>query len=263
MRATKSLGLALIAVIALAAVAAAAASATPLWYECAKVTGGKFAKGCATEGGKGGYEVKPGIGKGKPFKGKGGEAKLHTAIPGKGDIPVECLKFSDAGDLATPNLEVNVVAKFSGCKFAGLPCQTGTKKGEIVTNVLAGEAGYLTKSPLKIGVSLFSEVSPGPGFEASFTCTGSAKIRVHGGVIGTITPVATFSKVATVTYTTAQAEVIPGFKSTINEDQQFEGGAFTVLLTEFEQGKGWEPEGGLPSGQEASAGNKGETLEVK
>jgi len=265
MKRMRILGLAILAVFALGAITAAGASATePGWYECAKEAGGKFEKGCGKEGGKGGYTVKPGIGKGKAFKGKGGLAKLHTSIPGKGDIPVECEKFKDEGHAALPNLQVKVVAKFSKCKFAGLPCQSGVKSGEIVTNSLAGELGYVSKEPLVVGGSLYSEASPGPGFEAEFTCTGAAKIRVHGGVIGTQTgDINAFSKTSEIKYELIEAELIPGFKSKINKDTKFEGGPFTVLLTEFEQGKGWEPEGGLPSGQEASAANKGEAIEVK
>ena len=80
----------------------AGASANPHWYECAKVTGGKFEKGCATEGGKGGFELKEGIGKAEPFKGKGKSATLHTVIPGKGDIKIECASFKDSGRSPCP-----------------------------------------------------------------------------------------------------------------------------------------------------------------
>jgi hypothetical protein len=259
------LGLAILAVFAFGAITAVGASATePGWYGCVKTEGGKFEKGCGAEGGKGGYSILPSIGKGKAFKGKGGLAKLHTAIPGKGDIPVECEKFKDVGNAALPNLQVKVTATFSKCKFAGLPCQSGTKSGEIVTNSLAGELGYVSKSPLVIGASLYNETAPGSGLEAEFTCTGAAKIRVHGGVIGTQEgDINTFSKTSTIDYDVTEAELIPGFKSVINEDTKFEGGPFTILLTEFEQGKGWEPEGGLPSGQEAEGANKGEAIEVK
>jgi hypothetical protein len=245
-------------------VSSPAPGSEPGWWECAKKTGSVFQKGCRATGGKAGYELQPGLGKGKAFKGKGGEAKLHTSIPGKGDIPVECEKFKDEGHAALPNLQVKVKATFSKCKFAGLPCQSGTKKGTIETNSLAGELGYVSKSPLKVGASLYAESEPGAGLEAEFTCTGAAKIRVHGGVIGTQTgDINTFSKSSTTTYVLTEAELIPGFKSKINEDEKFEGGPFTVLLSEFEQGKGFEPEGGLPSGQEGSAENKGEELAVK
>jgi len=266
MKRMRILGLAILAVFALGAIASSAASAVePGWYECAKnKESGKLEKGCLKEGGKGGYEIKPGIGKGKAFKGKGGAAKLHTSIPGKGDIPVECEKFKDIGNAALPNLQVKVTATFSKCKFAGLPCQSGTKSGEIKTNSLAGELGYLNKEAVAVGASLFAESEPGSGLEAEFTCTGAAKIRVHGGVIGTQTgDINAFSKLSTTTYATTEAEFIPGFKSVVNADLKFEGGPLTILLTEFEQGKGWEPEGGLPSGQEASATNKGEAIEVK
>jgi len=269
MKRMRILGLAILAMFAFGAISAVAANAEepkPEWFECAKnKTEGKFEKGCTKEGGKGGYKLQKGVGtKGKAFKGKGGAAKLHTSIPGKGDIPVECEKFKDEGHAALPNLQVKVHAEFSKCKFAGLPCQSGTKKGVIATKELAGELGYVSKSPLKVGASLFAESEPGAGLEAEFTCTGAAKIRVHGGVIGTQGgDINTFSKSSTTTYATTEAELIPGFKSVINEDTKFEGGPFTVLLSEFEQGKGWEPEGGLPSGQEASAENKGEETEVK
>ncbi|MHB8531571.1 MAG: hypothetical protein ACYDC2_02510 [Solirubrobacteraceae bacterium] len=260
------LGLAILAVFALGAMTAAGASATePGWYECAKnKAGGKLEKGCTKEGGKGGYELKPGVGKGKAFKGKGGLAKLHTAIPGKGDIPVECASFKDSGNAVLPNLQNKVVGVFSKCKFAGLPCQSGTKSGEIKTNPAAGELGYVSKSPLVVGASLTSESAPGTGLLAEFTCTGAAKIRVHGAVIGTQEgDINTISKTSSIDYDVVEAELIPGFKSVINEDNKFEGGPTQILLTEFEQGKGWEPEGGLPSGQEAEAANKGEALEIK
>jgi hypothetical protein len=265
MKRMRILGLAILAVFALGVVAASSASAaTPEWTECAKVEGGKFEKGCGAEGGKGGYEKKTGIGKGKAFKGKGGLARLHTAIPGKGDVPVECQKFKDSGSVVAPNLQVKVVAVFSKCAAAGFICQSGTKKGTIETKSMAGELGYVSKEPLKVGASLAAEAEPGAGLLAEFTCTGIASVRVHGAVIGTQEgDINTFSKVSKTVYNVIEAELIPGFKSIINEDTKFEGGPFTVLLSEFEQGKGWEPAGGLPSGQEGTAENKGENLEVK
>jgi hypothetical protein len=260
------IALSVLAVFALGAIVASAASATePGWYECAKnKEGGKLEKGCQTEGGKGGYEVKPGVGKGKAFKSKGGVARLHTAIPGKGDVPVVCEKAKGGGNQALPNLEVKVVAHFQKCSAAGFVCQSGTKKGEIVTNSLAGELGYLSKEPLKIGASLTAESEPGTGLLAEFTCTGIASVRVHGAVIGTQEgDINAFSKTSKTVFKVVEAELIPGFKSIINEDDKFEGGPMEILLSEFEQGKGWEPEGGLPSGQEGTSENKGEAVEIK
>ena len=111
MKRMRILGLAMLAVFAFGAITAVGASATePGWYECLKNKGvGTLEKGCTpAAGGKLGYgRSSPAIGKGKPFKGKGGLAKLHTAIPGKGDIPVECEKFKDSGQPVLPNLQVN------------------------------------------------------------------------------------------------------------------------------------------------------------
>jgi hypothetical protein len=265
MKRMRILGLAILAVFALGAITAAGASAVePGWYECAKEAGGKFEKGCGKEGGKGGYTLKPGIGKGKAFKGKGGLAKLHTWIPEKGDVPVECEKFTDSGNIALPNLTVKVVAKFSKCKAAGFVCQSGAKKGEIVTNPLAGELGYVEKAGPKVGASLASEAEPGKGLLAEFTCTGIAKVRTHGAVIGThLGNINVINKSSETVYKIVETEPAPGFKAITNENKKFEGGPVEILASEFEQGKGWEPAGGLPSGQEGSASNKGEALMVK
>jgi hypothetical protein len=99
---------------------------------------------------------------------------------------------------------------------------------------------------------------------AEFTCTGAAKIRIHGGMIGIVGgDINTFSKVFTLTYSTVEAEVIKGFKSVVDNPTKFEGGPFTDLLTEFEQGLGWEPAGGLPGGFEGGLPSKGEAIEIK
>ena len=102
----KILGLAVLAVFALAAVTAAGASAgtNPVWYECAKAatkgTGHYTSKTCNDtfkETG-GSYVLKPGVGKSKVFKSKGGKATLHTVNPeGELDIPVTCTKFKGVG----------------------------------------------------------------------------------------------------------------------------------------------------------------------
>ncbi len=262
------LGIALVVLFAISMLAAAGASANPHWYECAKVTGGKFEKGCATEGGKGGFELKEGIGKAKPFKGKGGSAILHTVIPGKGDIKIECASFKDSGKLAVPDKEFDVVAVFAKCKSLGSPCKTeGGKKETITTEKLAGNLGWLDKSSLVAGASLFDEAAPGSGFLAAFECEGLAKVRVHGGVIGVVAPVGTISNMATVTYSVGPylGEVSPGYTPQTNPPA-FEEEEVGVLLTELngpETGNTWQPEGGLPSGQETSAINKGEKLEIK
>jgi hypothetical protein len=270
MRNMRILGLALVAVFAIGALAAGSASANPHWYECAKEAGGKFEKGCAKEGGKGGYTLKEGIGKGKAFKGKGSKAILHNVIPGKGDIKIECASFKDSGKVAMPDKEFDVIAVFAKCKSLGAPCKTvGGKKETITTVKLAGNLGWLNKAKNEAGASLFNEAEPnGPAaYLASFECEGLAKVRVHGGVIGALEPVGVLSKEATSTYTVGEflGEVSPGYKPLTNPPA-FEEEEVGVLRTELngpETGNTWQPEGGLPSGQEATAVNKGESLEIK
>ncbi len=261
------LGLALVAVFALVAFAAASASATPNWYECAKNKTAKYEKGCTKEGGKGGYELKIGVGKGKAFKGKGEKAILHNVVPGKGDIKVECASFKDEGKVAAPNKVYGVKSTFSKCKSLGAPCKTeGGKKETITTNALAGELGWLNKEAKVAGESLTNEAAPGSGYLATFECEGLAKVRVFGAVIGSVAPVGSFAKETTTIFAVGPylGEVAPGYTPLVNPPA-FEEGAVGVLLTELngpETGNKWEPAGGLPSGQEGTAVNKGEDLMI-
>jgi hypothetical protein len=274
MKRMRILGCALVAVFALGVLTAASAfaeekSPPPTWYECAKVKGAKLEKGCGKEGGKGGYELKAGIGKGKTVKGKGGKAVLHNVIPGKGDIKVECASFKDELKIALPNLVYGVKSTFSKCKSLGVPCQNeGGKKETIVTETLAGELGYLSSSGPVVGADLANEKTPGAGYLAQFECTGVAKVRVHGSVIGEQKgDVNKFSKTSENIYSVGPylGELSPGYTPLVNQPE-FEGGSADILLTELngpETGNKWEPSGGLPSGQEGTAVNKGEELEVK
>ena len=86
-------------------------------------------------------------------------------------------------------------------------------------------------------------------------------------MIGAVTPVDSFSKTATVSYAVGPylGEVSPGYIPQTNPPA-FEEEEVGVLMTELngpETGNTWQPEGGTPSGQETSAANKGETLEIK
>jgi hypothetical protein len=246
--------------------------AQPDWYECAKSKTGTLEKGCEESGGKGGYEIKPGIGKGKGFKGKGGQAILHIVVPTLGslDEQVECASVKDEGKIAMPNLEYGVHVSFSKCTSGGHLCQSaGAKKEEIKTEALAGELGWISKG-VSAGVDLASEAHPGSGYIAEFECVGLAKGRVLGSVIGIIGPLNTFSKEMNYTYTVGkylgsiEYEAGKFYEPTVNVPS-FEGGAPDVLLTELNgeaTGFTWQPPGGLPSGQEAGIENKGEDLEI-
>jgi hypothetical protein len=273
------MGLCLVAIFAVSAVAAMSASAAePSWYECGKAakvgkayTGHYTDKNCTVVSGTntGKYEILPGVGKSKVFKGTGGKGILHNVIPGKGDVKVECASFKDEGLAVMPNAEANVKVTFSKCKSLGAPCASpGAKKEEIKTSTLAGQLGYISKAGPVVGVDLANQAEPGSGFITEFECTGVAKVRVHGSVIGEQTgDINLINKVSTVSYTVANylGEVEAGYKPLTNIPS-FEGGSPDFLGTELnaeETGFTWQPPGGLPTGQEGTANNKGEALEVK
>ncbi len=162
-----------------------------------------------------------------------------------------------------------MTSEFKKCKSLGAPCKTeGGKKEVITTKSLAGSLGYMDKGHTSVGESLTSEAEPGSGFLAEFECEGLAKVRVHGAVIGTMTPFGVVTKESISTFAVGEflGEPAPGYKPLTNPPA-FEEGAepVGVLLTELngeETGNEWAPAGGLPSGQEAKATNKGENLGV-
>jgi hypothetical protein len=279
MKRMRILGLALVAVFALAAMTAAGASASkPVWKFCAKAakvgkttpTGEFSDKNCSVAAPGGKYQLEAGVGKGKKFKGGSTEkAVLHNVVPGKGDIKVECASFKDEGVPVAPSGVVQVKSTFSKCKSLGAPCKTeGGKKETITTASLAGSLGYMNKAHTAAGESLTDEAAPGSGFLAQFECEGLAKVRVHGAVIGGLAPFGVLSKESTSTFSVGPflGELSPGYTPVVNPPAFEEGGEpVGVLLTELngpETGNEWAPEGGLPSGQEGTAKNKGEALEV-
>ncbi len=277
MKRMRILGLALVAVFALTAVMASGASAVkPTWKYCAKTSKNEEKKytseytdklcSVKSESKEGKYELTAGIGKGKAFKGKGGVAVLHNVIPGKGDITVECQQFKDSGEVVAPSAVVNVKSEFKKCKSLGFPCKTeGGKKETITTEALAGELGWLDKGHTAAGESLTSQAEPGSGYLAQFECEGVAKVRVHGAVIGSVSPAHAVSKESISSFAVAEYGI--GQPESLSNPPAFEEGEepVGVLLTELngpETGNTWQPEGGLVSGQEATATNKGEALEI-
>jgi hypothetical protein len=254
----KIMGLCLVAVFAMAAVVSASASAAaPAFYECAKLTAkpftGKYTdKKCSkeaspteiAEGKKNKYELKEGVGKGKEFKGKGPAATLHTpAVGGE----VTCKSFKDAGFINTPTTENKVVSEFKTCESLKKKCVSpGAKAGTIITKNLKGELGYISKSPLKVGVVLSPETGT---VLAEFNCEG-LEIETTGSVIGEQKgDINVFSKTSENVFT-VNGE---GFQSV----KSFEGGSNHELLSKI------NGSGPFPSGQQATAVNKGEELEIK
>jgi hypothetical protein len=247
----KIMGLCLVAVFAMAGFATASASAAePEYYECHKgVTGsGPFSdKHCSVVAapGKGKYTLQPGIGtKGKAFKGKGGAATLHTpAVKGE----VTCKSFKDTGFVNTPKTQNKVISTFTSCVSLGKKCTSpAAKSGSIVTKNLSGEIGYISKSPLKVGAELHAETGT---TLAEFSCEG-LEIVTSGAVIGEQTgDINTFSKSSTATFAITGGE--------LQAVKNFEGGPNKELVSLI------NGSGPFPSGQQATAVNKGEELEVK
>jgi hypothetical protein len=285
------LGLALVAVFALAAVVASGASAAPAWKECAKTaknaekkyTGKYTDKLCTAEaspaevaeGKHNKYELQAGVGKGKAFKVKGGAATLHVIIPatGKGAFPggahveVKCTSFKGGGTAALPNKVEKVTSEFKGCTVLAAPCQSGTKKGVIKTNSLNGEMIDI-EGGSGVGSLLKGESSP---VLANFTCTEVATSNVLGSVIAEHTGnVGTINKESVDHFVVGpglgEVEYAPGAKYTplVNIPTHQTGGpnGEHFLLTEITEAGHTEPAGTLPSGQEGTAADKGEALEV-
>lgn len=185
-------GLCITALLALAGLTAASASAsTPAWYDCVKASpknsGDYSNKECTTASapGKGKYALAPGVGKGKGFKGTGGESVLNVKT-WLGDETMSCKASSDSGKPAIPNLEKEVTVTFTGCEALSKQCNTtGQATGEIKLSGLKGEFGYLDEAPVKAGIKLESEAHPGPTGEiAHLSCGKGVELTVVGGVIG-------------------------------------------------------------------------------
>jgi hypothetical protein len=241
----KIMGLCLVAMFALtAAVTASASAAEPAFYECKKVVGGKFLAKCKTEGGKGGFAIVEGVGKGKAFKGTGGEATLHT--PAVGGV-VSCKTFKDEGKVETPTKTGKVFSTFTSCVSLGKKCTTpGQKAGTIKTKELEGGLGYISKSPVKVGTNLKAK---GGGELAEFNCEG-LQINVTGAVIGEQTgDINTFNKTS--------SDIFKVNGEGFQEVKNFEGGP-TEVLESLINGSG-----PFESGQQATAVNKGEELQIK
>jgi len=288
----KVLGLALVAVFAITALSASAASAAgPIWYTCGKAaknekkeyTGHYATKACASaeyteSGGK--YLLVPGVGKGKLAKTKGGEAVLHSVNPeAKIDIPVECQKFKGTFETLAPNIVANAVDIFSKCVALGAPCEN-VKKGTIETKKLAGTLAWINKEGGVVGTDLASQTEPG-GPLAEFTCAALGEIRTSGSVIGENGGnIKTVSNKSTLTFAPGPYIGEQEAKCPTEEEPEHmckwtpivnipvvEGGSPDILMTEVKgaiTGHPTEfyPPGGIPSGQQGVAENKGEKLGI-
>lgn len=243
-RSIKTLGLvglmAVVAMAAVAAVGAASASAADpeflVLFECAKKVGGLWhEKMSAAEGGaclgfdstsKSGWDPVAGTGKAVaagekvPFTATGGPGQLETTT----GIKIDCAADTKVGEIVGPQEVLEVVVTFTGCKLlvTGEPsCQsTGMAAGEILTEPLMGELGFITTVPLDVGLDLLPETGE---LLAVFLC-GTTEIDVLGSVIGLITPI-----------NEPAGQFTLEFKQTagVQEPTKFEGGPEDVLTTDI------------------------------
>lgn len=122
---------------------ATGASASPSFYECAKVEGGKYAdKACTVGAPPGRYEPKPGTGsKGKPFKVKATGLAIH--IPSIG-AEMTCAKSKGVLTLTSTTTVLGALTS-SKCQAAGKSCSGPGAKPGVIEAELEGEVGTLEK----------------------------------------------------------------------------------------------------------------------
>ena len=170
---------------------------------------------------------------------------------------MECRSTSSSGELTGSKEAKNVILTSNGCQAGGSSCSSaGAKPGQVITNPLAGELGYLagkgTSAPT-LGPRLLQEKTT---YSAEFDCEGLL-LRVQGPLIAEVEGgVNLISSESTLAFRQSGGK---------QEFTSFEGGGVfeEVWRWEFNEGKGYEPEGGTPSGLELTAAAKGEALEIK
>ncbi len=283
------LGLAVVGVFVFAGMVASGASAAPEWKGCVKTepkdTGKYTDKLCTVESptSEGRYELAPSVGKGKGFKIKGGPTTLAVVVPfdccvtlfESGRLHYKCKAMKGEGKLGLPNLIKEAVIEFKGCKLGAALCQTGTKKGVIVTNNLAGEMIDIEGGS---GVGSLLEAEGGPTAPlATFNCTEAGTTILRGSVIAEHTgDVGVISKESQEHFVVGEGlGEIEGrpinhperrihYSPLVNLPTNGSGGATgeRFLSYEFMEVEGTETSPPYPSGLEGAADDKGEALMI-
>jgi hypothetical protein len=252
----------------LSAAAASASAAEPTLYECVKATkvGTKYTgsytnstctklatekeieEGLTNKFEKAEFSLAHKKGIAKPFKGSGKGANLEVKSLGG----VACTSSTNTGKFTGPKTAGGVVATFKGCELLHHQCSNTATLGEVKTNPMKGEVGYIEggKERHEVGFALTAESGP---YEAEFHCA-EFTLRVSGTVIGLIT--------SKLNVFTKEAKLL--FQQSAGEQRlkKLEGGPSVNLLTEFKVGSG---EFGSPaeSGEATEVKNTGETLYLK
>lgn len=218
-------GLCLLAVFVTSVMAAASASAAaPEIGRCVVQPKGNF-KDAGCEKGEfpkqGKWEWLPGPGPKNKFISAEEKSTLQTV----GNRKIVCTHDTDSGEYTGPKTDVETIL-FTGCKLTGLgvnvTCSSpGLAAGEITTNPLASELGFISK-PTEVGMDL--KPLFGSTF-AEFEC-GGIRIVVEGSVIARMTPISKMTLIFK-----------EKFKATagIQKPEKFEGGPKdTLICTGFE-----------------------------
>jgi hypothetical protein len=157
--------------------------------------------------------------------------KTFTSTSGKGALEtvggktVTCTSDTTDEGKITGEKTATAVVLFSGCKSGIVSCNSpGQAAGVIDTVPLTGTLGYISKAEKRVGLLLVP--TTGELF-VEFECTGFAKSKVKGAVIGELTPVNKKTK----TFTLA-------FKQTKGKQAitKFEGGATEILESSLNGG---------------------------
>jgi hypothetical protein len=119
------------------------------------------------------------------FSTSSGASTLETTNGHK----VSCTSASSSGEITSLNTTNNSAVAFKGCtmKVIGLTvnCQSGATVGEIVTEKLKSELGYVKSTKI---VDSLLQSSTAADF-SKFKCGGLPEFTVKGAVIGVISPI--------------------------------------------------------------------------
>ena len=119
-----------------------------------------------------------------------------SAISEENGAELKCTSGTDTGEIAGDMTDraINVVVTFKGCTakvaLTTYTCQSGAVAGEIKSNKLEGQLGYISEAAKTVGLMLKPQ-APATLF-AEFECTKGAekfKNKIRGELIGEITPV--------------------------------------------------------------------------
>ncbi|MHB1538649.1 MAG: hypothetical protein ACYCUM_05430 [Solirubrobacteraceae bacterium] len=192
-----------------------------------------------------------------PFTSTSGPGRLETV----GGHTVECEADTNSGEVVGSKEVRKVVVSFTGCKasvFTTPACETsGAAEGEITTDSLKGELGYLEGEEAgvkKVGLDLTPE--SGTGF-AAFECHtlfGTEHITVTGGSL--------ICQMKPVNKEQTTATLVCNQEKGVQEFTHLEGGSEDTLTTTGEGPESFGPEqSGENSGEDTIT--LAEALEIR